>query len=151
MVRVNTTTWDDFVEKQVSQIERNFFGYDRLLNNLRAVEFPKDNFPPYNVVKHDDLNFTIELAVAGFSIDDVEITRKIVDGQAKLEIAGEQGESEAEYTHKGIAGRKFKRVFNLADTVEIKSAKLVNGILSIDVENVIPDEEKPQVIKISNK
>ena len=102
-------------------------------------------FPPVNVVKKDDYNFVLELAVAGYKQDEIEITAE----RNSLKVTGKKSETdERNYLVKGIAGRKFSRQFVLSDTVVVRDANLADGILSIELENVIPEEQKPRKISI---
>ena len=102
-------------------------------------------FPPVNIVKKDEYNFIIELAVAGYKQDEIEITAE----KNSLKVAGKKVEEDTrEYLVKGIAGRKFARQFVLSDTVVVRDAALADGILSIQLENVSPEEQKPRKIAI---
>jgi len=103
------------------------------------------NYPPYNVVKVDDEHFTVEVAVAGFSKDDISVTKE----KNLLIIEGKVEDDSKDFVHKGLASRAFKRSWTLADNVEIETAKLKDGILSVGLEKVIPEEDKPISIKIS--
>ena len=123
-------------------------GFDRTLQLLNRAETLHDNsnYPPYNIVKHDSENFSIELAVAGFTKKDISISKE----KERLSIEGKQEEGkEQEYVHKGLASRSFKRTFTLADDIVVKGADMKNGILSVDLERIVPEEDKPQEIKIS--
>ena len=102
-------------------------------------------YPPHNVVKLDEDNFVIELAVAGF--DTKELGIETVENS--LVITGEKHDKdEREYSHKGISTRKFTRRFSLAEHVHVSGASLEHGILSISLERQIPEEKKPRTIKI---
>lgn len=115
-------------------------------NAAHLVTATSNAFPPVNVVKHDDYNFTVELAVAGYTKDEIEITAE----KNSLKITGKKTEDDTrEYLVKGIAGRKFARQFVLSDTVVVRDAALADGILSVKLENVIPEEQKPRKITIS--
>ena len=122
-------------------------GFDRQLKLLeRADTHSNVNYPPYNIVKHDAENFAIELAVAGFTKKDISISKE----KEILAIEGKQEEGdELEYVHKGLASRSFKRTFTLADDIVVKGADMKNGILSVSLERIVPEEDKPQEIKIS--
>ena len=122
-------------------------GFDRQLKLLeRADTHSNVNYPPYNIVKHDAENFAIELAVAGFTKKDISISKE----KEILAIEGKQEDGEElEYVHKGLASRSFKRTFTLADDIVVKGADMKNGILSVSLERIIPEEDKPQEIKIS--
>ena len=121
-------------------------GFDRVFADFE-VAF-KENaqvYPPHNVVKIDDDSFLVELAVAGFSIEDLNIETV----ENSLVVTGEHAEDDArEYTHKGISTRRFTRKFTLAEYVNVGEASLANGILSIALERVIPDVKKPRTIAI---
>ena len=121
-------------------------GFDRYFEDLeRMSSHTQTNYPPYNIVKEDDENFCIELAVAGFSKKDISITKE----KNVLVIEGKVDEDTKDFVHKGLASRAFKRSFNLADLVEVKGADMRDGILHVKLVKVIPEEDKPVVIKIS--
>lgn len=123
-------------------------GFDRTLQLLNRADTLHDstNYPPYNIVKHDAENFSVELAVAGFDKEDISITKEkevlLIEGSV------DKGD-ELEYVHKGLASRSFKRSFTLADDLVVKGASMDKGILSVDLERIVPEEDKPQEIKIS--
>ena len=137
----------------------NVFNYDRLLpsalgfenvfaaldNAAHLVTASQTAFPPVNVIKTDEYNFVIEMAVAGYKRDEIEITTE----KNSLKVAGKkEGDDDRNYIAKGIAGRKFSRQFVLSDTIVVKGADLEDGILTIKLENVIPEEQKPRKIVI---
>jgi len=119
---------------------------DDLLNATNSGS--TTNFPPHNIIKVDDYQYVVELAIAGFNKQEVTITLK--DGL--LEIKGQKNPDDAEiqYLHKGIGTRSFIKTIRLADTVEVKGADFKDGILRIALENVIPDAKKPRNIEISD-
>jgi molecular chaperone IbpA len=96
-------------------------------------------------VKIDEENFQIEMAVAGFDKKEVSISKE----KEKLIIEGEQDTESKEYVHQGLASRSFKRSFTLADDIIVKGADMKNGILVVSLERIVPEEDKPQEIKIS--
>ena len=121
-------------------------GFDRTLQLLeRADTHSSSNYPPYNIVKIDEENFQIEMAVAGFDKKEVSISKE----KEKLIIEGEQDTESKEYVHQGLASRSFKRSFTLADDIIVKGADMKNGILIVSLEGIVPEEDKPQEIKIS--
>lgn len=122
-------------------------GFDRTLQLLERANAPSNtNYPPYNIVKHDAENFSIEMAVAGFDKKEISISKE----KELLTIEGKiDKEDELEYVHRGLATRSFKRTFTLADDIEVKGADMKNGVLSVSLERLIPEEDKPQEIKIS--
>ena len=146
----NTLTLRSF---DVPSIHKFAVGFDNIFDEILRVQAQQtnQNYPPYNIVKHDEDKFVIELAVAGFREGDINIT---VDKNV-LTIEGQQIESldelekQYEYVHRGISSRNFTRTFTLADHVEVVGAKSENGILSIALERVVPEELKPKKIAIT--
>ena len=127
-------------------------GFDRFIHDVENMlnEAPvTTSFPPHNIIKIDDNKYIVEVAVAGFSKDDIII--KAVDGV--LEIKGEKSnqDKDTQYLHKGIGTRSFVKKLQLAETVEVRGAKFKDGILTIGLENVIPEEKKPKVIPIDEE
>lgn len=133
----------------------NTVGFDRMFSTLETVNDILTNtpsaptYPPYNIVLVSENHYTIELAVAGFTMTDIDVT---MEGST-LTVSGSKKETrvEANYLHKGIALRNFTRTFTLADTVEVKSADIVDGLLVISLENIIPESKKPRKIPIGTK
>lgn len=122
-----------------------FIGFDELVRRLETLEAP-DNYPPHNILKVDDDHYTIELAVAGFAESEIDITVK--DGI--LTVTGAREDSRT-YIHKGVSTRKFSRTFTLNEHVDVQSADLQNGILSLHLERNVPEEERPRKIAIGGK
>jgi len=124
-------------------------GFDGILDELMRVNAQQTNtnYPPYNIVKHTEDQFAIELAVAGFREGDITITLE----KNVLTIAGDLSVSETPvtYLHRGISGRKFTREFTLADHVEVISANAKNGILVVELERKVPEEQKPKKVAIT--
>jgi len=133
-----------------NQLHRHSIGFDQMfdqLNRTFANSKADGNYPPHNVVKLDDNHYAIELAVAGFNEDEIDVELK----DNVLTVKGEQSktETEVEYLHKGISTRNFVRTFPLAEHIEVRGAKVKNGILAIALEQVIPEEQKPKKIAIT--
>jgi molecular chaperone IbpA len=108
------------------------------------------NYPPYNIIKIDDDNYKIEVAVAGFTKGEINVQTH--DGQ--LIITGEKQDQEVadvNYLHSGIGNRKFLRTFELSDYVEVASAEVKDGILTVDLERHVPETMKPKTIDINYK
>ena len=121
-------------------------GFDRYFEDLdRLSNLSQPNYPPYNVVKVDEEHFAVELAVAGFSKKDISITKE----KNVLIIEGKLEDESKDFVHKGLASRAFKRSWTLSDDIVIEGAELKDGILSVSLEKVIPEEDKPVEIKIS--
>ena len=123
-----------------------FIGFDRLLNKVQTPQGQTNNYPPYNIIKTEENWYELQVAIAGFKEDDLDI--EIKDGL--LSIKGNKVEEDTiyEYIHKGISARSFQRTFTLADTIVVRAADLKDGILTIELENVIPEEKKPRKIEI---
>lgn len=121
-----------------------FVGFNREINKATNI-YNSGNFPPYNIVQVDEDHFIIQLAVAGFGEEDLEVIYQ--DGT--VTIKGEKEEDEdAEYIHKGIATRKFTREFVLGSYLEITSANLDNGVLNVSLERNLPESMRPRQIEI---
>lgn len=132
---------------KISTTYRPFgIGFDQLFREFDLINKENTNvYPPHNVVKLDEDNFVIELAVAGFDTKELNIETL----ENSLVVTGEKsGKDEREYSHKGISTRKFTRRFSLAEHVHVSGASLEHGILSISLERQIPEEKKPRTIKI---
>lgn len=123
-----------------------FIGFDRFFDNYSSVS--TNSYPPYNVIKVDDSNYLIEVAVAGFGKNDIEITEQ--DGVLKIEGSHVEDHPEAKYLHRGVAARKFTRMFNLHDDVKVKGADIHKGLLQIKLERIVPEEKKPKRIAIGS-
>ena len=126
-----------------------FVGFDHIFNDLErmATAHKKDHYPPHNVVHLTDDEYLIELAVVGFKESDLEINMH--DGI--LTVKGNRGQrrDQSTYVHKGISGRKFERSFRLSEFVEVKGADLQDGLLTIHLERVVPEEKRPRIISIN--
>ena len=117
--------------------------FDRLFGDIQRPE-ASSSFPPYNIRKEGDEKYTIEMAVAGFSQEDLEVELK----EGVLTIRSKSEKEEKKYLHRGIARRAFSRSFTLSDDVVVKGADLVNGMLTIDLERIVPEEKKSRLIEI---
>ena len=125
--------------------------FDRLFGSLDNVNPNPNNvqgYPPYNIRKDGETKYFIELAVAGLSENDLEVELK----ESVLEIRSKQStEDEANYVHRGIAKRSFHRSFTLSDDIVVKGCGLVNGMLTVELEKVIPEEKRARLIPIGSK
>jgi molecular chaperone IbpA len=133
----------------IPSIHKFGIGFDRVFDDLvNATVQSQTNYPPYNVVKHDENNFSIELAVAGFmsgEIDvEVEKNQLIVRGDKATNL-----DDKREYLHRGISARSFVRSWVLGEHVQVKDAKVENGFLTVMLERVIPESDKPKKIAIT--
>ena len=125
-------------------------GFERQFNRLNDYvkhQQQSTGFPPYNIQKIEDFKYTIELALAGFSKDDIEV--EVAAGVLTVRSVKESKEVDDEWTlHRGISYRKFNRKFTLADDIIVNDAKLENGLLTIILEQIVPEEKKPRLIEI---
>ena len=133
----------------INQITPFSVGFDRVFDRL--VDYDSSytgGFPPYNIRKTDDFKHVIEIALAGFSKDEIEVV--LTDGVLVVKSADEMTDKDPNegLVHKGIAKRAFTRRFTLADDIEVKDAKLENGLLVIDLEQIVPEHKKPKTIKV---
>lgn len=120
-------------------------GWDTFFPKLETLaKTNSTSFPPYNVRKVDDDNFVIELAVAGYKKSDLTVTEE----DCCVTVVGELPETNDEYLHKGIAGRKFTRTFSLAEHMLTDGLHLVDGMLLIKIKREIPEEKKPKTLHI---
>lgn len=135
----------------IPSLHRHAIGFDQLfeqLNRTFATGKTEDNYPPHNVVKLDDTHYVIEVAVAGFNEDEIDIELK----ENVLTVRGEKvkrDEDKIEYLHRGISSRKFTRVFPLAEHIEVRGATVKNGILAVALEQIVPEDSKPKKIAIT--
>ena len=148
---------------KVNELQKRFFvGFDPVIDRLAAAAEQAtklaQNYPPYNIKKVDENKYIIELAVAGFAKQDLEIEiaddKLIIKGNTHSGEPAEQ-DSKGEWTwpqvlYQGLAMRPFTRTFNIADNVEIRNASLLNGILKIALEAIIPEHKKPKKIDIQD-
>ncbi|MBS0472409.1 MAG: Hsp20 family protein [Proteobacteria bacterium] len=125
---------------------RSTVGFDQLFNRLEQAVDAGNGYPPYNIERSDETHYRISIAVAGFGDKDLNV--EVKDGV--LTVAGKREETDKQsYLYQGIAGRAFERRFQLAEHVEVRAAKLENGLLHIDLERVVPEEKKPRRIAIN--
>ena len=142
------STFDPF------RIRKFGVGFDSMVDQLTSDFFTDSyqgtqNFPPYNIIKKDDLSYDIEMAVAGFSQEDLEIdyADNVLTVSSK-EIEPFKDSKEPEYIHRGLAVRKFTKKFTLAEDVIVKDASMKNGMLTISMEKVVPEGKRKRSIKI---
>ena len=123
-------------------------GFDRMFNTLLEKNHQASaGYPPYNIQQTEDFKYEIEMALAGFDKKDIEI--EIADGVLTVRSVKENIDQTDEWTlHRGISYRKFNRKFTLADDIVVNDAKLENGLLTITLEQIVPEEKKPRLISI---
>ena len=133
--------------KYLDSIHRNTIGLEDWITRFdNAFETSKVNYPPYNLIKESDTRFRLELAVAGFSKEDVEVTTEY----NKLTVEAKQEDSATdEYLHRGLAARAFNRSWTLSDDVEIDEVTFTNGLLTVRLNKIVPDHQKRKVYEIA--
>ena len=140
MTRNMLSPWADFSPFTI--------GFNSIFNELdRVRSLPTTNYPPYNIRKgSSEDTYLIELAVAGFSEEDVNVEVK----ENNLTITGELGDKDNGFVHQGISQRRFSRNFVLAEDVLVRGADLSNGILTVYVERIVPEEKKARTVEIGS-
>ena len=141
------------VPKSIEELNRQLstsVGFDSFFNRLFDDAFNSGGsgatYPPYNIRKMSDYTYVIELALAGFTKDDLDV--ELTDGTLTVKSVPTKNDGDDSYLHNGIAKRVFTRRFNIADDVIVKGADLFNGLLKIELERVIPEEKRPRKIEI---
>ena len=130
-------------------------GFDRMFDRLLELDTGHPNnqgFPPYNIRREDE-KFFIDIALAGLDQDDIDIEHKENNLTVKSawDASGDYFNGGGEYLHRGISRKKFTRQFTLTDDIEVQGAEYVNGLLTIHLERVIPEEKRPKKIAIGSK
>jgi len=124
-----------------------FEEFDRM---LESTERYNSNYPPYNIRKINENDYKIEVALAGYSKDDIELELKdstlTVRNKAKEKIVNEDSNG---VIHKGISTRQFERAFTISEDIKVKNAELNNGLLNIDLERIVPEEKRARLININ--
>tara|TARA_A100000164_G_scaffold306298_1_gene282720 strand:- start:253 stop:693 length:441 start_codon:yes stop_codon:yes gene_type:complete len=137
--------WSDFRPHTI--------GFDNIFDNLDYLRtVPNNNYPPYNIRKINDTHWAVDIALAGFSKEDIQVEHKPDENSLVIKSVMSKDEKDVEdndgILHRGISKRQFTRSFSIADDVLVKSAKLENGMLSVELERIIPEEKKPKIIDI---
>ena len=142
----NLSVWNSLKPFSVG-FDSIFEEFDRMLD---STERYNSNYPPYNICKLNDNDYKIEVALAGYSRDDIEIELKdntlTVRNKTKEKAINDESNG---VIHKGISTRQFERSFTISEDIKVKNADLKNGLLSIDLERIVPEEKKPRLININ--
>lgn len=133
------------IEKLVNDIDKYFIGDNNWLYKLNCLHDSNTNYPPYNLVKEDSENYRLELALAGYKKEDIEI---FTESNKLVVEAKKVNDSEDEYIHQGLAKRAFTRIWSLADDVVVNSVSFTDGLLLIKLNKIIPDHQKKKVYEI---
>ena len=138
------------VRFDTNALNRALLGFDTLFNDFegRFANQIKDNYPPYNILKHTEDSYEIEIAVTGFAPEEVTVeidqNQLVIRGQRRLRDEN----IETQYLHRGLATRDFTRSWTLAEHMEVGEGRIKNGILTIALTRVVPEALKPRVLKI---
>ena len=142
----NLSVWNSLRPFSVG-FDSIFEEFDRM---LESTERYNSNYPPYNINKLSDTDYKIEIALAGYSKNDIELEFKentlTVRNKAKEKVINENGNG---VIHKGISTRQFERSFTISEDIKVKNAELKNGLLNIDLERIVPEEKKSRLIEIN--
>lgn len=123
----------------------NFIGFQHIMNELDALsKHSNDTYPPHNVVRKSEDEISIEVAVAGFDKEELDITYNV----GVLTVSGEHAHREREYIHRGVSTKKFAKSFRLSEHVVVNGADFQNGLLVIDLKLVLPENKRPRKIEI---
>ena len=139
-----------FDTNALAQLNRALVGFDRMFDTFesRFANQLTNNYPPHNIVRQDQYNYYIEMAVAGFAKDEISVE---VEGET-ITVKGErhrvEEEQDVHYIHRGLSARDFSRSFQMAEHMVVKGALIKDGILRIDLEFIVPEDKKPRLIDI---
>ena len=123
----------------------SFVGFDHLFNELEfTAKHSNDHYPPHNIIRASETDYLIELAIAGFTKDEISVEVK----DRTLTVTGEHVSKGREFIHRGISTKKFKRTFRLSEHVHVNGADIQDGILAIELQYVIPENQRPRKITI---
>jgi len=132
--------------KYLMEIKRNSIGLDEWFKRFDTAYETHTNYPPYNLVKESSTDFRLEIALAGYKKEDIEVTTE----WNKLSVEVKKvGDTDAEYLHQGLAKRAFTRSWTLSDDVEVKDVSFENGLLTIKLNRVIPEHQKKKVYQLN--
>ena len=121
-------------------------GFDSLLDRLMDINTESPNYPPYNIKKLDALHYVVEMAVAGFGKEDINV--EYADNTMTVQSVRKEKTEDKNVVHQGISQRSFIRSFALGDDMIVTDANLKNGLLSIYIEKIVPEEKKPKTVTI---
>lgn len=132
--------------KYLTEIQRNSIGLDEWFKRFDTIVESHVNYPPYNLIKENNINFRLEIALAGYKKEDIEVTTE----SNKLFVEAKKvGNTDDEYLHKGLAKRAFTRTWNLSDDVVVGDVSFEDGLLTIKLNRVIPEHQKKKFYEIT--
>ena len=132
-----------------NQLRPHTIGYDDIFdhfNDMFESSGLQNNYPPYDIIKHSDTKYDVQVALAGYSKEDIDI--EVKENTLSIKSAKKDEDDKVEVLHRGIAKRYFERHFTIADDVKVNGAELKNGLLIVSLERVVPEHKKPRTIAI---
>ena len=141
---------NQLVRFDTNALNKALLGFDSLFNDFeqRFANQINNNYPPYNIVKKDDNNYELEIAVTGFAPEEVSVeidqNQLVVKGERKRE-----DDEDTQYIHRGLATRDFTRSWTLAEHMEVNTGSIKNGVLRVAIQRVVPEALKPRQLKIT--
>ena len=133
-----------------NQLRPHTIGYDNIFDHFNDMfetsTSLQTNYPPYDIVKHSDTHYDIQVALAGYSKDDIEV--EVKENTLSIKSVKKEEDDKVEVLHRGISKRYFERSFTIAEDVKVNGAELKDGLLIVSLERVIPEHKKPRLIKI---
>ena len=132
-----------------NQLRPHTIGYDDMFdhfNNMFESSGLQNNYPPYDIIKHSDTKYDVQIALAGYTKEDIDIEMK--ENTLSIKSVKKDEDEKVEVLHRGIAKRYFERHFTIADDVKLNGAELKNGLLVVSLERVVPEHKKPRTITI---
>ena len=131
----------DNVEKFLRDVDRYSIGMDEWFHRMGTLHQTESNYPPYNLVKEDNITFRLEVALAGFKKEEIIVTTE----SGKLFVEGQTEKEDVEYVHQGLAKRAFTRSWTLSDDVEVRNVVFEDGLLTIELKRIIPEHQQKKV------
>ena len=133
-----------------NQLRPHTIGYDSIFdhfNNMFESSGLQTNYPPYDIIKHSDTKYDVQVALAGYGKDEIEV--EVKENTLSIKSVKQDKDDKIEVLHRGISKRYFERYFTLADDVQVNNAQLKNGLLTISLERIVPEHKKSRTIKIN--
>ena len=137
----NTFTWDLY--------SPHFVGLDDMFHRLESMTHNDKNYPPYNLIKHDTNNYEIQIALAGFKPEEIEVSTE--SNILRIATTHAKQDPKIEYVHKGVSKRSFTRTWQLGDDVRVTDVDFMDGLLCVSLEKIVPEHQKKMVYEIGKR
>jgi molecular chaperone IbpA len=144
LTTTNLVKYNVDINKFLNDPNRFGIGMDEWIRRFATVHESTPNFPPYNLIQESSTQYTLEIALAGYKKEDIEVSTE----WNKLFVECKKSEDESEYLHNGIAKRAFTRTWTLSDDVEIGDVTFENGLLTITLNRIIPEHQKRKTYEL---